>query len=64
VLKGEDGFSPNIEVVKTESGHRITITDKDDYFSFEIKDGINGKDGTDGQTGPVGPQGPKGDTGP
>ena len=29
VIKGEDGFSPIIDVTETEDGHIITITDKE-----------------------------------
>lgn len=45
VLKGEDGFSPEVEITKIAAGHKITITDKEGAESFEIKDGIDGKDG-------------------
>lgn len=61
VLKGEDGFSPSIEVTQTETGHHVIITNKDNSFSFEIKDGINGENGA---VGPQGPQGPQGEIGP
>ena len=61
VLKGQDGFSPNIEVTQTEKGHHVVITNKDNSYSFEIKNGIDGKNG---EMGPQGPQGPQGEIGP
>ena len=41
-IKGEDGFSPDVEVVEVGDGHIVTITDKDGSNQFEVK---NGKDG-------------------
>jgi hypothetical protein len=72
VLKGEDGFSPIVEVVETESGSLVTITDKDGTDIFVIKNGkdgsdgytpIKGKDYFDGKDGAQGPQGPQGSQG-
>lgn len=66
VIKGEDGFSPEIVIEKTEEGYILTIINKDDTETIVVKNGVDGKDGSDGkdgQTGPQGPQGPKGDTG-
>ncbi len=40
---GADGFSPTVTVEQTETGARITATDKNGTTSAEIK---NGKDGT------------------
>lgn len=40
VLKGEDGFSPIIESIKTEDGYRLKITDKENTEIIEI---LNGK---------------------
>lgn len=36
---GKDGISPDVEVEKTENGHRVTITDKDGTESFDIPNG-------------------------
>jgi hypothetical protein len=63
VLKGEDGFSPNVNVVEIDEGYNITITDKDEQLSFIIKNGKDGADGKDGKDGQQGPRGFKGDTG-
>jgi hypothetical protein len=52
VLKGEDGFSPEVEVTKTEFGYILNITDKDKTEVLEIGNGVNGKDGRDGEAGP------------
>ena len=43
VLKGEDGFSPIVNVTTIENGYRISITDK---THTEIIDINNGEDGT------------------
>lgn len=54
IIKGEDGFSPIVDVEQTEKGHKITITDKEDVQTFEVlngADGQNGKDGADGRDG-------------
>lgn len=76
VLKGEDGFSPIVEVVETENGNLVTITDKDGPDTFVIKNGKDGSDGytpikgvdyfdgKDGAQGPQGPQGERGEQGP
>lgn len=66
VLKGEDGFSPLIDTQETENGYLVTITDKENTNSFEIKNGEQGKvgpQGVQGPAGPIGPQGEKGDKG-
>lgn len=44
---GESGFSPTIDIVPIENGHRLTITDINGSKSFDI---LNGDDGTDGYT--------------
>ena len=61
VIKGEDGFSPIIEVVQEEEGYTLTITDKEGTQNLHIKDG---QDGQDGEPGPAGPQGIQGIQGP
>lgn len=38
-LKGEDGFSPVIEVEEIEGGHQVTITDANGTQSFTVMDG-------------------------
>ena len=43
VLKGEDGFSPIVNVTTIENGYRLSITDK---THTEIIDINNGEDGT------------------
>ena len=58
VLKGDDGFSPIIEVEEIEDGHKIYITDKESTYSFDV---MNGKIGP---VGPIGPQGEQGIQGP
>lgn len=54
MLKGEDGFSPTVEVIETENGNLITITDKEGANTFVVK---NGKDGAQGLNGEKGEQG-------
>jgi hypothetical protein len=69
ILKGEDGFSPIVEIEKNDTGHRISITDTTGEKVFDILDGQDGKDGYtpikgidyfDGERGPAGPAGPAG----
>ena len=62
-LKGEDGFSPDVEVIETSEGYDIIIKEKDGQLSFSIKNGKDGADGKDGKDGQQGPRGFKGDTG-
>ena len=40
---GIDGVSPTVEVVNTDTGHTVKLTDKDGVKSFDVN---NGKDGT------------------
>lgn len=44
---GEDGYSPTIDVTKTEVGYNLTITDVNGTKTVEI---LNGTDGEDGYT--------------
>ena len=37
--KGEDGFSPTVEVTEISGGHRVTITDADGPHVFDVMDG-------------------------
>lgn len=66
ILKGEDGFSPIIDIEEVEEGYVLTITDKNNMDTILVKNGIDGKngvdgkDGRDGSTGPQGPIGPQG----
>ena len=39
---GPPGFSPDVTVSKTETGHRVTITDADGTETFDVADGLNG----------------------
>lgn len=44
-MKGEDGFSPVIEVTEITGGHMITITDANGTNAFEVMDGTGGAGG-------------------
>jgi len=48
--KGEDGFSPVIEVSETDGGHRVTVTDAEGVKSFVVADGAVGS-GSGGEDG-------------
>ena len=69
IIKGEDGFSPIVEVVEVTGGHMVTITDKEDTNTFIVKNGrdgaqgVKGDKGDKGAKGDQGAQGPKGDKG-
>lgn len=41
-LRGEDGYSPTIEVSDTDGGHQLTIKDKNGTQTVDIKDGAGG----------------------
>lgn len=41
---GADGFSPIIDVIEIEGGHKVTITDANDTESFNVMDGKDGAD--------------------
>ena len=60
VLKGEDGFSPEVEITPINDGYQVKITDKNSTETFEV---LNGKDGAMGPIGPIGPVGPTGSQG-
>jgi hypothetical protein len=47
-LKGEDGFSPTVDVQENSEGYILTITDKENTESIQIKNGKDGLPGTDG----------------
>lgn len=42
LLRGEDGFSPDIKVYETEEGYQVILTDKDETHTIYL---TNGKDG-------------------
>lgn len=44
-IKGSDGISPVVEVIESENGHIVKITDATGEHTFEV---LNGKDGTGG----------------
>ncbi len=48
---GADGFSPIIDTIEIEGGHRVTITDIEGTESFDVLDGVDGIDGKDGKDG-------------
>ena len=48
---GIDGVSPTIEVVPTDTGHTIKMTDKEGVHSFDVNNGLNGSDGANGIDG-------------
>ena len=50
ILKGEDGFSPIINIQENSDGYILTITDKENTKSIQIK---NGKDGLQGEPGVI-----------
>lgn len=50
IIRGEDGFSPEVSVVEVENGHQVDITDKKGTVSFIVADGTDGIDGKDGHT--------------
>ncbi|MBO5854369.1 MAG: collagen-like protein [Bacteroidales bacterium] len=67
---GKPGFSPIVEIIPIDNGHRVGITDiigthYFDVFNGEKGDtGERGPSGPQGETGPEGPQGPQGVAGP
>ena len=48
---GADGVSPTVIVEAIESGHRVTITDKQAVQAFDVMDGARGATGAPGATG-------------
>jgi hypothetical protein len=47
VLKGEDGFSPIVEIEENDTGHCVSITDVTGKKSFDVPDGYTPIKGTD-----------------
>lgn len=45
---GKDGFSPTIDVIAVDEGHKFVITDVEGTEEVIIKDGKDGKDGESG----------------
>jgi hypothetical protein len=63
---GSAGFSPIVEIIPIDNGHRVAITDITGTHSFDVlngEKGERGEQGPQGIEGPVGPQGPAGETG-
>ena len=60
---GADGFSPVANVVQTDSGVVISITDKYGTTTATVTSGKDGADGEKGEKGDTGPAGEKGATG-
>ena len=56
-VKGDDGFSPTIEIETVSNGHRVTVTDKNGSQSFNVTNGTDGTNGTNGQDGAKGEDG-------
>lgn len=54
---GADGISPTVDIVETENGHTVTITDKNGKESFEVTNGRDGIDGADGKSPYIGENG-------
>lgn len=46
-VPGQDGFSPTVNVVVIDGGHRVTITDKDGDHVFDV---LHGQDGAPGDS--------------
>lgn len=63
VLHGIDGVSPIANVVQTETGATITITDRNGTTTADILNGADGKDGKDGENGKDGIDGTNGKDG-
>lgn len=57
---GTDGFSPTVEIITTDVGNTVKITDKDGVKSFDVLNGVNGTDGADGANGVDGNDGADG----
>ena len=57
VIKGEDGFSPLVEISDIENGHRVQIIDINGGKYFDVLNGRNGRDGVDGRDGKDGKDG-------
>lgn len=47
---GKDGVSATAEIVETENGTTVKITDVNGEKSFTVKNGVDGQDGKDGYT--------------
>jgi hypothetical protein len=51
IYNGEDGFSPEVEVLGIEGGHRVIITDATGTIYFDVADGLKGDKGDEGDPG-------------
>lgn len=58
---GADGFSPTVEVEEVESGHKITITDKNGDKTFYVMDGSGSSGGEEESGGSLPSGGTAGD---
>ena len=57
---GVDGVSPTFEVIETDTGHTVKMTDLNGVHSFDVNNGVNGLDGADGLDGTNGNDGADG----
>ena len=57
---GVDGVSPTFEVIPTNTGNTIKMTDANGVHSFDVNNGTNGTDGTNGADGIDGQDGADG----
>ena len=48
---GVDGVSPTFEVIQTDTGYTVKMTDVNGVHSFDVNNGVNGVDGTNGLDG-------------
>ena len=57
---GVDGVSPTFEVIPTDTGNTIKMTDANGVHSFDVNNGVNGVDGANGLDGTNGNDGADG----
>lgn len=60
VIKGEDGFSPLVEISDIENGHRVQVIDVNGGKYFDVLNGRDGREGVDGRDGKDGAPGKDG----
>lgn len=61
--KGDDGFSPVVEVSEITGGHEVSVTDATGTHTFDVMDGADGQPGRDGADGKPGADGKDGENG-
>lgn len=61
--KGDDGFSPVVEVSEITGGHEVSVTDATGTHTFDVMDGADGQPGRDGADGQPGQDGADGKDG-